>query len=84
MCGESWLATKDLQPTTPVLKAGHPVSYSVVCLCVSWDGGFLGFFLLLSLCFASVLYTCTYAHVHVYYNTHTIMYGLLPMYNVLV
>ena len=24
MCGESWLATKDLQPTAPVLKAGHP------------------------------------------------------------
>ena len=24
MCGESWLAIKDLQPTAPVLKAGHP------------------------------------------------------------
>ena len=24
MCGENWLATKDLQPTAPVLKAGHP------------------------------------------------------------
>ena len=36
---------------TPVLKAGHPVSYSsVVCLFVSVDGGFLGFFLLLSVC----------------------------------
>ena len=43
--------TKDLQPTAPVLKAGHPVSYSfVACLFVSWDGGFLGFFLLLSVC----------------------------------
>ena len=25
LCGESWLAIKDLQPTVPVLKAGHPV-----------------------------------------------------------
>ena len=42
-------ATKNLQPTAPVLKAGHPVSYSfVACLFVSWDRGFLGFFLLLS------------------------------------
>ena len=33
VCGESWHATKDLQPTAPVLKAGHPVSYSfVACL----------------------------------------------------
>ena len=30
VCGESWHATKDLQPTTLVHKAGHPVSYSVV------------------------------------------------------
>ena len=31
--------TKDLY-TAPVLKAGHPVSYSfVACLFVSWDGG---------------------------------------------
>ena len=38
----SWHATKDLQPTAPVLKAGHPVSYSslyiCVCLLVSSDG----------------------------------------------
>ena len=37
MCGESWLAIKDLQPTAPVLKAGHLVSCSslymhAVCL----------------------------------------------------
>ena len=24
MCGDSWLATKDVQPTAPVPKAGHP------------------------------------------------------------
>ena len=24
MCGESWLPIKNLQPTAPVLKAGHP------------------------------------------------------------
>ena len=24
VCRESWLAIKDLQPTTPVLNAGHP------------------------------------------------------------
>ena len=59
VCGESWHATKDLQPTAPVPKAGHPVSYSfVVCLFVLWDGGFLGFFLLLSFCLL-VCYTHT-------------------------
>ena len=43
-------ATKDLQPTAPVLKAGHPMSYSVIaCSFVSLDGG-------LSPPFASVLY----------------------------
>ena len=55
-CGESWLAIKDLQPTAPVLKAGHPVSCSslcvlcVVCLvCIVWfvEVRFLGFSLLL-------------------------------------
>ena len=36
-------------------------SYSCCLFVLSWDGGFLGFFLLLSVCllFASVLYTCT-------------------------
>ena len=35
MCVESWLAIKDLQPTAPVLKAGHPLSCSSLCmLCV--------------------------------------------------
>ena len=60
MCGESWLAIKDLQPTIPVLKAGHSVSdfccLFVVCvrvcmLFVSFvcivGGGFY-FFLVLS------------------------------------
>ena len=34
MCGESWLATKDLYPTAPVLKAGHPGVPSYICLFV--------------------------------------------------
>ena len=33
---ESWHATKDLQPTVPVLKAGHPVSYSCCSFRVYW------------------------------------------------
>ena len=54
MCGESWLAIKDLQPTTPVLKVGHPVSCSSLCVlcvvchvCIVWfvEVRFLGFFL---------------------------------------
>ena len=44
MCGESWLATKVLQATATVLKAGHPgVLFFVVavglfsgCLFVLW------------------------------------------------
>ena len=32
VCGESGLAIKDLQPTAPVLKAGHPVSCSTLCV----------------------------------------------------
>ena len=24
VCGESWLTIKDIEPTIPVLKAGHP------------------------------------------------------------
>ena len=36
-CVGSWLAIKDLQPTDPVLKAGHPVSCSTLCvLCIVW------------------------------------------------
>ena len=61
VCGESWPVIKDLQPTAPVLKAGHLVSCSCVC-CVCcllvWVGilgFFLGFFLLP---LASVLCTC--------------------------
>ena len=47
----------------------------VACLFVSWDGGFLGFFLLLSVsllvcCTHIIPCTCTYIHVHV----HTYMY----------
>ena len=35
VCGDIWLAIKDLQPTAPVLKAGHLVSCSSLCmLCV--------------------------------------------------
>ena len=55
-CGESWLAIKDFQPTTPVLKAGHLVSCSTLCVlcvvgCMLWrnvwivEVRFLGFFL---------------------------------------
>ena len=51
-----------LTHVAPVLKAGYPVSYSLfyICVCslVSSDGGFLGFFLLLSiLLLAIVCYT---------------------------
>ena len=60
-----WLAINDLQPTAPVLKAGHPVSCSSLCVyvvccihlvCIVWflEVRFLGFFifflLLLSKC----------------------------------
>ena len=54
VCRESRLAINDLQPTTSVLKAGHLVSCSslcvlcVVCLvCVVWfvEVRFLGLFL---------------------------------------
>ena len=49
VCGESWHATEYLQPTAPVLKAGHPVSYSfLVRPFVSLAECFLGFFVLLS------------------------------------
>ena len=38
VCGESWHATIDLQPTAPVLTAGNPVSYAfVLCLFVSFE-----------------------------------------------
>ena len=52
VCGESWHATKDLQPTAPVLKAGHPVSYSfVACLFISWDrASWVSFSSFLSVC----------------------------------
>ena len=51
--------------TSPVLKAGHlcPIYSFVACLFVSWDRGFLGFFLLLSVCLL-VCYT-HFDHVHV-------------------
>ena len=54
-----------LYTTAPVLKAGHPVSYS--CLLVYMGWGFLGFLSLPFCLFVSVLYTynsmyctCTY------------------------
>ena len=73
MCGESWHAIKDLQPTAPVLKAGHPVSCStrcmlcVVCLecryCLVRVLGFLLLFLmLLGYC---AIHTFLHVHVHV-------------------
>ena len=58
-----------LQPTTPVLKAGHPVSYSFVffCFLFSLDGGFLGVFLILSF-FLLVCYTQirVFPYIHVF------------------
>ena len=75
MWGE--LASHKRSLTHRVLKAGHPVSYSfVACLFVSWDGGFLGFVLLLSVsllvcythiipCTTDTVYVhCIYIHVH--------------------
>ena len=53
-------AIKDLKPTTPDLKAGHPVCYSsivCVCVCVFVRWGFLGFLSPPFYCFASALYT---------------------------
>ena len=37
----SWLAIKDLQPTVPVLKAGHPGVLGLLCMyiCCVWGGG---------------------------------------------
>ena len=69
MCGESWLATKDLKPTIPVLTLGIKVShatcihdmyivhvYNYVCL------GYVGWVILVffSSCFCSVcsIFTC--------------------------
>ena len=70
MCGKSWLATKDLQPTAPVLKAGHPgvpcYNYMYVCLSVSWLGG-LPFFS----SYASVLSTCISMNTYSLDNTCT-------------
>ena len=70
MCGESWLAIKDLQPTAPVLKAGDPgVLFFVVglfsgCLIVCfvvarlfvWVGwlGVISFLFSLPVCYALV------------------------------
>ena len=48
---------KNLQPTTPVLKAGHPVSYSCCLLVCFVRRGFLGFLSPPFCLFSSVLYT---------------------------
>ena len=65
MCGESWLAIKDLYITIPVLKAGHPGVLCFVCRYVYVEKGGgdvyvtgLGSFLPLFRSFASVLHTC--------------------------
>ena len=67
MYGESWLATQDLQPTIPVLKAGHPgvPSYYTMYVCLSglWLGGLL-YLSFLSYFFKLVCYA--HVHVHVY------------------
>ena len=59
MCGESWLVTQDIQPTVPVLKAGHPGVLDSVCVHVGLSG--LWEFWWLSL-LSSVLYTCSSVH----------------------
>ena len=59
MCGESWLATKNLQPTVPVLKAGHPGVLDSVCVCVGLSGMWEFWCLSDSSILASVLYTCS-------------------------
>ena len=72
MYGENWLAIKDLQYATLVLKTGHLVSCSSLCMlyvvrlvCTVWFVGvrFLGSFLFFLLLLGLVCYTfdvCTY------------------------
>ena len=83
VCGESWLATKDLQPTAPVLKAGHPgVLFFVVglfsgCLLVCfvvarlfvWVGGW-GFFPFYFHCLLAGVYALV--HSCTYYVLYTV------------
>ena len=63
MCGESWLATKDLLPTIPVLKAGHPgvPSYMYIHVCL-FVRDMVGWFILLSFLSYFFKLVC-YAHV---------------------
>ena len=76
VCGESWHATKALQPTAPVLKAGHPVSYSC-CLFVCFMGWEFLRFLSPPFCLlASVLYTYNYMYICTL-NIHSHLWALL-------
>ena len=64
VCGESWLAIKDLQPTALVFKAGIQASCAqCVCLYVHVHVyGVMGFCLYL----AGVLYTCDFMYMYMY------------------
>ena len=68
-----YILYKDIQPTTLVLKAGHPASFSSIVLCVysfvSSDGGFLGFFLLSILLLYTLYNTCTCTCAHCTYDS---------------
>ena len=75
MCGESWLATKDLYPPSQFSRLGIQVSLAIICLfvwaMVGWVAlpffSFLFFFKLV--CYAHVFpYTHTY---HVSIDIHT-------------
>ena len=63
------IVIKDLQPTTPVLKAGHPASCSSLCcmLCIVWFRGFWVPFFSIYCFLASVQHT----FFHVYTLTCT-------------
>ena len=67
-----YILYKDIQPTTLVLKAGHPASFSVLCVYsfVSSDGGFLGFFLLLSILLLYTLYNYTHVYMYIHVDVH--------------
>ena len=61
MCGESWLATKDLQPTAQFSRLGIQVSLAInVCLSGLWLGGLL-YLSFLSYFFKLVCYAHAFA-----------------------
>ena len=82
VCGESWhMPQKIFNPPPQFSRLGTLCPTLVACLFVSWDGSFLGFFLLLSVsllvCYTHtcIIIPCIYMYMHMYVEADVLLHA---------